>query len=159
MSIEGSYIGGGWQVCNALVGPGDLTGDSKGDLLTRDASGVLYLYGGYGSGTAVALRIRVGGGWSAYNRILGTSDFSGDGRADLVARDRSGSLRLYKGTGSATTSFAGRVKIGYGWGTYDKLVAPGDLSGDGKADLLAVNAAGDLYQYLGAGAKATLTPG
>ncbi|MFF1509182.1 FG-GAP-like repeat-containing protein [Streptomyces sp. NPDC058326] len=144
-------LGGGWQIYNLLIGPGDLSGDGKGDLLARDTSGVLWLYRGNGSGTGVASRIRVGDGWSAYNRILGAGDFTGDGRTDLMARDGAGALWLYKGTGSATTPFTGRVKIGTGWNTYNKLATPGDLNGDGKADLLGVNAAGELYRYLGTG--------
>ncbi|CUM40660.1 FG-GAP repeat domain-containing protein [Streptomyces gardneri] len=151
-------LGGGWQIYNLIVGPGDLTGDGKGDLVARDRSGVLYLYPGNGQGTAVASRIRVGDGWSTYNKVLGAGDFSGDGRTDLLARDGSGTLWLYRGTGSATAPFAKRVNLGGGWGTYNKLAAPGDLNGDGKADLLAVNAAGDLYRYLGTGTSATLTP-
>ncbi|MER5206703.1 VCBS repeat-containing protein [Streptomyces sp. NPDC002825] len=149
-------LGGGWQIYNLLVGPGDLSGDGKADLLARDASGVMWLYRGNGQGTGVASRIKVGAGWGAYNRTLGAGDFSGDGRADLVVRDGSGNLWLYKGTGSATAPFAARVKIGTGWGIYNKLVAPGDLNGDGKADLLAVNAAGDLYRYLGTGTSAAI---
>ncbi|MFE5713103.1 FG-GAP-like repeat-containing protein [Streptomyces sp. NPDC056501] len=151
-------LGGGWGIYNLIVGPGDLTGDGKGDLVARDRNGVLYLYRGNGYGTAVASRIRVGDGWSAYNKILGNGDFSGDGRTDLVARDGSGNLWLYKGTGSASAPFAKRVNLGGGWGTYNKLAAPGDLNADGKADLVAVNAAGDLYRYLGTGTSATLTP-
>ncbi|MFD2009829.1 FG-GAP-like repeat-containing protein [Streptomyces narbonensis] len=151
-------LGGGWQIYNLIVGPGDLTGDGKADLVARDRTGVLYLYPGNGKGTAVASRIRVGDGWSAYNRVLGAGDFSGDGRTDLLARDGSGTLWLYRGTGSATAPFAKRVSLGGGWNTYNKLAAPGDMSGDGKADLLAVNSAGDLYRYLGTGTGATLTP-
>ncbi|MFF2780868.1 FG-GAP repeat domain-containing protein [Streptomyces sp. NPDC058052] len=151
-------LGGGWQVYNRLVGPGDLSGDGKSDLLARDTSGVLYLYRGNGAGTGFASRVRVGSGWNAYNQILGAGDYTGDGRADVLARDGSGNLFLYRGTGSATAPFAGRVRIGGGWGTYTKLAAPGDLSGDGRADLLAVNAAGDLYRYLGSGTGSAIGP-
>ncbi|MEU3604543.1 VCBS repeat-containing protein [Streptomyces sp. NPDC035033] len=151
-------FGGGWQVYNRLVGPGDLSGDGKSDLLARDASGVLYLYRGNGAGTGFSSRVRVGSGWNAYNQILGAGDYTGDGRADVLARDGSGTLFLYRGTGSATAPFAGRVKIGGGWGTYSKLVAPGDISGDGRADLLAVTASGDLYRYLGTGTNSAISP-
>ncbi|MCX4985982.1 VCBS repeat-containing protein [Streptomyces sp. NBC_00572] len=154
---NGKDLGAGWQVYNRLVGPGDLTGDGKSDLLARDTSGVLYLYRGNGTGTGFASRIRVGDGWSAYNQILGAGDYTGDGRADVLARDGSGKLFLYRGTGSATAPFAGRLNIGGGWGSYTKLVAPGDLSGDGRADLLAVDAAGDLYRYLGTGTGSAIS--
>ncbi|MER8233743.1 VCBS repeat-containing protein [Streptomyces sp. NPDC094049] len=144
-------LGGGWQIYNLLIGPGDLSGDGKGDLLARDGSGVLWLYRGNGEGTSFAGRVRVGAGWSGFNRIVGAGDYSGDGRTDLLARDGAGVLWMYRGTGSATTPFSGRVRIGAGWGGYKQLVAPGDLDGDGKGDLLAVAANGELFRYLATG--------
>ncbi|MFE5945250.1 FG-GAP repeat domain-containing protein [Streptomyces sp. NPDC056480] len=146
--IDGVRIGSGWGVYNALAGPGDLTGDGKGDLLARDRSGILYLYPGTGRSTALSSRVKVGGGWGAFNKIVGAGDYTGDGRADIAARTTGGDLYVYPGTGSATTPFGARVKVGGGWNTYTKLVAPGDLNGDGKGDLLGVTSAGDLYSYL-----------
>ncbi|MFC9385223.1 FG-GAP repeat domain-containing protein [Streptomyces venezuelae] len=147
--IEGAEIGGGWGIYNALVGPGDLSGDGKGDLLARDRSGVLYLYKGNGQGSGFAGRIKVGSGWGAYNAILGAGDYTGDGRTDLVARTSGGDLYLYAGTGVAASPFKSRVKIGSGWNTYSKLIAPGDLNADGKGDLLGTASNGDVYRYLG----------
>ncbi|GGR38960.1 hypothetical protein GCM10010497_47490 [Streptomyces cinereoruber] len=146
--VDNAYIGSGWSAYNALVGPGDLSGDGRGDLLARDKAGVLYLYKGNGWGTGFATRIKVGTGWGAYNALVGAGDYTGDGRADIVARTPGGDLYLYAGTGSATTPFKGRAKIGAGWNTYTKLVAPGDLNADGKGDLLGVASNGDLYSYL-----------
>ncbi|MFB7516366.1 FG-GAP repeat domain-containing protein [Streptomyces sp. NPDC056144] len=148
--------GGGWGVYNSLTGPGDLTGDGKADLIARDRDGYLYLYKGNGLGTGLSARTRVGTGWGGYNKILGAGDFTGDGRADVVGRDRSGNLWLHKGTGNASAPFAGRVKIGYGYGAYSKLATPGDLTGDGKADLVAVNSSGTLYRYSGTGTSAAI---
>ncbi|MFF3842389.1 FG-GAP repeat domain-containing protein [Streptomyces sp. NPDC001930] len=146
--IEGVFIGSGWGVYNALVGPGDLSGDGKGDLLARDRSGNLYLYRGDGTGTAFATRLKVGTGWGAFNKIVGAGDYTGDGRADIAARTSGGDLYVYPGTGNAATPFGARVKVGSGWNTYTKLVAPGDLNGDGKGDLLGATSTGDLYSYL-----------
>ncbi|MDT9692140.1 VCBS repeat-containing protein [Streptomyces sp. P9(2023)] len=146
--IGDAYLGGGWGVYNTLVGPGDLSGDGKGDLLARDGSGNLYLYRGNGYGTGFASKVKVGGGWGSYNKILGAGDYTGDGRADVVARTSGGDLYLHPGTGVAATPFKARVKIGSGWNTYRQLVAPGDLNADGKGDLLGVDSAGDLYRYL-----------
>ncbi|MFJ9431884.1 FG-GAP repeat domain-containing protein [Streptomyces sp. NPDC101490] len=144
-------LGGGWQIYNLLIGPGDLSGDGKGDLLARDGSGVLWLYRGNGEGTSFAGRVRVGAGWGGFNRIVGAGDYSGDGRTDLVARDGAGVLWLYKGTGSATTPFGARLKIGAGWGAYKQLVAPGDIDGDSKGDLLGVASNGELFRYVSTG--------
>ncbi|MFB7942607.1 FG-GAP repeat domain-containing protein [Streptomyces sp. NPDC004779] len=148
LGINGNTIGSGWGVYNALVGPGDLSGDGRGDLLARDRSGVLYLYKGNGHATAFSSRVRVGDGWSTYNKLVGAGDYTGDGRTDLLARTTSGDLYLYAGTGSASAPFKGRVKIGGGWGAYKQIAAPGDLNADGKADLLAVTSDGTLYRYM-----------
>ncbi|MER5735431.1 VCBS repeat-containing protein [Streptomyces sp. NPDC002262] len=147
--VEGNLIGAGWGAYNTLVGPGDLSGDGKADLLARDRSGVLYLYKGNGQGDKFSARIRVGAGWGAYNKILGAGDYTGDGRTDLLARTTGGDLYLYAGTGKESAPFGARKLIGSGWNTYKQLAAPGDLNADGKADLLGVASNGDLYRYLG----------
>lgn len=59
------------------------------------------LYLGYGDGKLTS-RTKIGSGWNGYNQIAGQGDLTGDGKAGIVARDGSGVLWLYKGTGSAT---------------------------------------------------------
>ena len=144
-----------WKTRKAVIIPGDLTGDYLPDVLSEDSSGVLWLYPGKGDGT-FATRVRIGSGWSQYNQLRGVGDFNGDGKADLLARKSSGGdLYLYKGTGkSGTGLFSARVKVRSGWTGYNTLVAVGDLTGDGKADLLARTTGGTLYLYPGTG-KAT----
>ncbi|MGW6209133.1 FG-GAP repeat domain-containing protein [Streptomyces sp. NPDC055089] len=144
-------VSGGWGGYNLSIGPGDLTGDGKGDLLTRDTGGTLYLHPGNGTGTGLATRIRIGGGWNAYNVITGAGDFTGDGRADVLARDSAGVLKMYRGTGDAYRPFLPPTPVGGGWNTYTKLAAPGDLTGDGKADLVGVDRNGSLYLYISNG--------
>lgn len=144
-----------WKTRKAVVIPGDLTGDYLPDVLSEDSSGVLWLYPGKGNGTFSA-RVRIGGGWSQYNQLRGVGDFNGDGKADLLARRSSGGdLYLYKGTGkSGTGLFSARVKVRSGWTGFNTLAAVGDLTGDGKADLVARTTGGTLYLYPGTG-KAT----
>lgn len=152
----------GWTSYNLIIGPGDLSGDGKGDLLGRDTAGHLYLFRGSGNGLGLAGRQLVGSGWGAYNAIVGSGDFSGDGRADIVARAGDGTLYLYKGTGNAAAPFGSKIKVGTGWGQFTNLVSPGDMDGDGRSDLLAVNSAGTAYRYSSTGTgqfKARVTVG
>ncbi|GAA3068951.1 hypothetical protein GCM10017562_39640 [Streptomyces roseofulvus] len=141
-------IGGGWQIYNALTAPGDLTGDSRTDLLARTPAGELWLYADNGTG-AFTTRTRIGAGWQTYDRIVGAGDLDGDKHGDLLARDTAGVLWRYRGTGKGT--FGTRVRIGAGWGTYNSLVGVGDITGDGRADLVARDTAGVLWRYAGTG--------
>ncbi|MFD8071873.1 FG-GAP repeat domain-containing protein [Streptomyces sp. NPDC059718] len=147
--------GTGWNIYTTFTGGGDLNRDGKADLVARDKSGVLWLYKGTGSATApFAARTRIGTGWNTYSQLAGSADLTGDGKADLVARDKSGVLWLYKGTGSATAPFAARTRIGTGWNTYKQISVVGDLNSDGKADLVGSDSTGGLWFYKGTG-KAT----
>ncbi|WP_433431504.1 hypothetical protein [Nonomuraea sp. CA-141351] len=114
----------GWDSMNALAGFGDYTGDGKNDLLAKTSTGLLYLYPGTGSVTAngiLGTRISVGSGWGFYTALVSTGDNDGDGKADLIARDSTGLLWLFKGTGVASAPFAPRVQIGTGWNGLDAL--------------------------------------
>ncbi|WP_030693126.1 hypothetical protein [Streptomyces globisporus] len=51
--------------------------------------------------------------------LVGVGDLSGDGRADLPARDTAGKLWRYSGTG--TGLYGTRVAVGTGWGTFKGL--------------------------------------
>ncbi|MFE9536525.1 FG-GAP repeat domain-containing protein [Streptomyces sp. NPDC006691] len=147
---SGKPIGGGWNIYDKVLSPGNLAGAQGYDIIARDKAGVLWLYLGYGNGT-VASRIKVGGGWDAYTQIAGKGDLDGDGKADIVARDKAGVLWFYKGTGSYSAPFAGRTKIGAGWNAYNTLVSTGDVDLDGKTDLIAREPNGNLWLYKGTG--------
>ncbi|MFI6861616.1 FG-GAP repeat domain-containing protein [Streptomyces sp. NPDC050421] len=96
-------------------------------------------------------RSKVGGGWNAYAQLAGPGDLTGDGKADLLARDREGVLWLYRGTGTAGAPFAARNRVGGGWNAYTHLVSTGDLTNDGVSDLLATDPSGALWVYRGTG--------
>lgn len=155
--IRGERVSTTWNY-TMMVGPGDLTGDGKGDLLSRDSGGTLWLHPGDGAlYTKLGARIKVGTGWNAYDALVGAGDYSGDGRADLLARDTSGLLFLFKGTGTATAPFAAREQVGSGFGQYDLLFVPGDIDGDSKGDLIGRLPNGDLYRYTSTGKAGTAT--
>ncbi|MEU7167087.1 FG-GAP-like repeat-containing protein [Streptomyces morookaense] len=75
------------------------------------------------------------------------ADFTGDGVADLVARNSRGELYLWKGSGDGT--FEKPVFLTGDW-NYTQTVA-GDFTGDGKADLIARDADARLYLWAGRG--------
>lgn len=105
-----------WKTYKKVVGAGDLNGDGIGDLVTQDKSNNLYRYFGKGNGTFAA-RVKIATGWGAsYNAVVGAGDVTGDGKADLVARDTAGNL--YRQTGYGNGTFAARVKIATGWQGY-----------------------------------------
>ncbi|MFD0077783.1 FG-GAP repeat domain-containing protein [Streptomyces sp. NPDC127166] len=150
-SNERVQIGTGWQIYNQLEAVGNIAGASAGDLVARDASGVLWEYLGRGDGT-FAPRTKIGSGWNAYNKITGGSDLNGDGRPDLLATDTSGVLWLYKGTGNWAAPYATRVRVGGGWGAYNQITATGNIAGGTAGDLVARDTTGVLWLYQGTGA-------
>ncbi|MCC3778745.1 FG-GAP-like repeat-containing protein [Streptomyces sp. UNOB3_S3] len=147
---EPKRIGGGWNIYDRLLSPGNLGGSTESDLLARDKSGVLWIYTARQDGT-LGDRVRVGAGWDQFTDIVGRGDLNGDGKADIVAKDKNGVLWFYKGTGNTSDPFAGRVKVGSGWNTYDTLFSTGDLDGDGRSDMLARDKTGVLWFYKGNG--------
>jgi hypothetical protein len=108
-----------WKTYKKIVGAGDLNGDGYGDLLAQDKSNVLWRYNGTGTG-GFKSRVKVASGWGAsYNVVVGVGDITGDGKADLVARDTSG--YLWRQSGNGKGGFATRVKIASGWKAYKGL--------------------------------------
>ncbi|MFI9152867.1 FG-GAP repeat domain-containing protein [Streptomyces sp. NPDC053367] len=150
-ALSDPEIAGGSTSYTRVLGPGDLTGDGKGDLLSVTSSGTVYLNAGTGSGMSVAARVQVATGWQGYNALVAGGDFTGDGRPDVLARDTAGTLWRLTGTGSASAPFATRVRIGTGWQQYRKLFSPGDADGDGKADLMTTTSTGALHFHAGTG--------
>jgi hypothetical protein len=143
----------GWNGMREVTAVGDLNSDGNPDLVAvQAATGDLYFYPG--QRTRLGARQPLGrGGWNSMGQLSGVGDFSGDGRADLVARQNAtGDLWLYRGTGSAT-AFRTRTRLGAsGWNHMRDLVGVGDFDRDGKADLVAVEArTSRLFLYAGRG--------
>ncbi|WP_331446623.1 N-acetylmuramoyl-L-alanine amidase [Streptomyces xanthochromogenes] len=145
-------VGGGWQAYDALIDLSGFRANATGDLIAREPSGTLWYYKGSGNIAApFAPRIKAGTNWQIYNSIVGVGDATGDGKPDLIARDPAGRLWLYRGTGNPAAPFATRSQIGTGWHIYNTLTGGGDLTGDGKPDLIARDPAGRLWLYRGTG--------
>lgn len=127
-------------------GTSDVVGDASGDILARDAAGVLWAFPSTPD-EFVSPRVKVGSGWNIYSSFVSAGDLNGDNKGDIVAKDKSGNLWFYAGRGNA--KFAARTLISSGWGALSYL-APGDLDG-GPADLIAIKSDGRMYLFKGQG--------
>ncbi|MGW1773714.1 FG-GAP repeat domain-containing protein [Streptomyces sp. NPDC002104] len=142
----------GWDPAAEVLPFADLNGDRCNDVFVRLPGGEARMYtpvcGGLPSpGSAYR---KIASDWKAYDSFSAPGDLTGDGRTDLLAREAAtGTLYLYADNGAG--GFAARVKVGPGWNTYKKIIGAGDLTGDGKADLLALDASGELWRYNGTG--------
>ncbi|MEU9199304.1 VCBS repeat-containing protein [Streptomyces sp. NPDC048332] len=124
----------------------DFSGDGKGDLLALTSGGVLTVRTGTGTGD-----LRTGAsatGWPATSTVVPFGDLSADGCNDVLVRSSAGVLTRYAGScGKAFVPNGTRLTIGSGWQIYNVLSAPGDLTGDGRTDLVARTPDGELWRY------------
>ncbi|MER5913142.1 FG-GAP-like repeat-containing protein [Streptomyces sp. NPDC001982] len=140
----------GWDQYDVITSPGDVSGDGRPDVLVRKSStGAVYLYKATSTGK-LAARVQLYDNWKTYKKVVGAGDLNGDGIGDLVAQDKLNQLYRYYGTGKGT--FSPRVKISPYWGvSYNVVVGAGDITGDGKSDLVMRDTAGNLYRQNGLG--------
>ncbi|MFF4588305.1 FG-GAP repeat domain-containing protein [Streptomyces sp. NPDC001388] len=124
--------------------------DGLGDLLTLTTSGALTVHQGTGGGTFSGKV--TGTGWPRSITAVPVGDLSGDRCNDVLVRLSSGALRLYKpGCNAAVKpSTAYTTLATSGWNQYDVLTSPGDVTGDGRPDLIArASSTGTLYLFKG----------
>lgn len=140
----------GWTQYNALTSPGDMSGDGRPDLIARQAStGTVYLYKGTSDGK-LAARVKLYDSWKGYKKIVGVGDITGDGRPDLLAQDTANTLWRYNGKGDGT--FAARTKVFGDWGgSYNVVVGIGDITDDGRPDLVSRDTSGKVWRNSGDG--------
>jgi hypothetical protein len=126
------------------------TPDGLGDLLTLSSSGTLrFLYGTLPKGDFETGKS--GSGWSTAIKAVPFGDLNGDRCNDLLVRTGD-ALRLYKpGCGAApATSTPYTTLAPTGWKQYDVLTSPGDITKDGRPDLIARNSStGAVYLFKG----------
>ncbi len=145
-----AFAGSGWQSASWIV-EADLDHDGVQDLISREADGALYWeHPDYSTGEFVQTKITTV--WGGYKSYAIPGDFTGDGKADLIAVDSNGDTYLYPGR--ANGEFSAKVKVVSGSWKGVKVFGGGDLSGDGKADLLVRDSSNTLWLYRSTGVAA-----
>jgi len=125
------------------LGASDFDGDGKTDILWRTDGGALAIWGMDGNQVTGADYIHSGaikvGQPGTDWHIVGTGDFDGDGKGDLLWRTNSGALAVWEMDGTQIKS-ADYLRMGS-----SAISAPGadwhvadvaDFNGDGRADIL-----------------------
>ncbi|MFJ9429390.1 FG-GAP repeat domain-containing protein [Streptomyces sp. NPDC101490] len=132
----------------------DRDGDGRGDRVYRSATtGKLAVIL---SKTSTSASFSLADDDAAKNsslEVLPADNLVGTPAQDLLRLHPDGTLRLYATT-SPTAVDRAVYWQGNGWHIYNKVVAPGDLTKDGRQDLLARTPAGTLYLYAGKGTVA-----
>ncbi|MGZ4600914.1 MAG: SpoIID/LytB domain-containing protein [Oryzihumus sp.] len=138
-----------FTVVNADFLRRDRSGDRVPDLLIATTTGTLYLYRGKSSGFTAP--VKVGSNWQTMDRLGFAGDLNGDGRSDLLARDGA-TKKLWCYPTTSTGAPGARTEVPGSWATTSIFAGAGDLTGDGNADFLGVNAStGVLMLYPGSG--------
>lgn len=138
---------GGWHLGagNKIAGQGDFNGDGTDDFIITSGWGIgLFSHNGsYFTSLMTKPNGTRFGGWnfqSRDNQILGTGDFNGDGKDDIVVTSNwgIGILTYRSGTLQALVVKPGGTRFG-GWSynaSTDQIQHIGDFTGDGTDDLL-----------------------
>ncbi|XVU25670.1 FG-GAP repeat domain-containing protein [Actinoplanes sp. CA-054009] len=141
----------------AIVPYGDINKDFKNDLLVRYKNGSMRVYLGYGRPTFhTKTSVALPGNWNQFNAIVHTGDLTGDGISDLIARQTS-TGRLFRFTGNGKGGFSSAAAYAGTYKGVSRFVGPGDITGDGKADLIAIYGT-TMYAWYGNG-NGGFTPG
>ncbi|MER7762504.1 VCBS repeat-containing protein [Streptomyces sp. NPDC097619] len=144
-----TVLGKGWNAYDVITSPGDLTGDGRADVVARDPkSGALYSYTARGG--KLDPRLIIGTGYKGFKKIVGAGDLNGDRLGDLLLQDASNGLwRMY---GAGGGKFGPLRLVAKDWGaSYNAVVGAGDLTGDGRADLVVRDTAGTIWRLNGTG--------
>jgi FG-GAP-like repeat len=155
-TISASAVAGGGvqlilaQTVQAGVDPaGDFNGDGKDDLIWRRGDGAFTEWLGQPNGGFVSNDANA---WTALPtswRVVGSGDFDGDGRDDLIWRDDRGVFTSWLGQANggfvSNDANAWRSDIPVTW----QVAGTGDFNGDNRDDVLWRREDGAFTEWLG----------
>lgn len=143
--VPWKQVGQNWGSMDKIVYAGSLNGSTNKYVVARQVStGDLYRYQITTNGLIGVAKI--GQGWTGMKFFFSVGDFNSDGRGDIIGvRSSDGTMWFYPGRIDGKLDY-GR-QVGRGWGNFQHAFSPGDFSGDGRFDLLGVDANGVLWGY------------
>jgi hypothetical protein len=150
VSVDGEAVSSGTftiHCVNPLLHTLDFSGDDTPDLIATDPTGRLLDYDTDGSGHWASSTV-IGSGWKSINLVAAAPGLAAGG-APILARTADGKLWTYPGDHG---HFGARILTGTGWQGMSRILSGGDFSGDGLADVLAIDRSGALWEYPGNGA-------
>ena len=138
-SLVGPNPGPNWKV----VGTGDFNGDGHSDILWQNTSGQVAIWEMDGTNPIAGGSQWVGANPGPDWKAVGTGDFNGDGKSDILFQNTGGQVAIWEMDG--TNPIAGGSQwVGANPGPDWKAVGTGDFNGDGKSDILFQNTDGQV---------------
>ena len=132
----------------SIASVGDFNGDGISDLLLRRADGWVTDWLGTSTGGFVNNNANASVFFSTDWKIIGTGDFNGDSKDDLLLRNDSGWVTTWLGNangGFTNNGAASSFFLSADW----KVAGIGDFNGDTREDLLLRNDSGWTTDWLG----------
>jgi hypothetical protein len=137
-----------WNRFTKLFRVNNWSGDNTESIFARDAAGKLYNYRSNGTGDLLGgTPPQIGNGWNAFNDIMVTNNWTGNGLPNLIGRTPAGKLILYNADGHGGWLNPKGTEIGNGWGSFNAILTPGAWLGDGHQSLIGRKANGELWLY------------
>jgi hypothetical protein len=135
-------IGTGWAPYELSIAKYNRT-DKYPSVIAKDTSGHIWQYTNP-KGTTPGPRVLKGSGWTSLQ--ITVLDWDKDGNMDVIAKNPTGSLLLYRTNGSGAFISEARKRIGAGWSGLQMQSVTG-YAGAGTQGVFAKDAKGVLYYY------------
>ncbi|MHA7142254.1 GH25 family lysozyme [Arthrobacter sp. Sr33] len=132
----------GWGGMKVTVGPW-LRG-SRPTIIGTRSDGSLHYWPQNSNGTLMSPR-QIGHGFGSMSVVM--TDFDGDGRQDLLARNTASKLALYRGAGTGGFQYEKRRLVGTGWHTTHTMDSVSGFAGAGSRGIIAKRHDGTLHYY------------